>query len=158
MAVRRARIRGCLLGGAIGDALGNPVEFLSLAAIRRTYGEQGVTGPVADTEGELYQLGRLQFQRSRLSNRTGDFLRAAGLPYGPGELALDMHVPDFLGPITPTACDRSIVRAREFFARHFLAEPYRVTTCHSWLLDPQLAEYLPSDSNIVRFQNRFRLA
>ncbi|WP_406860283.1 ADP-ribosylglycohydrolase family protein [Streptomyces sp. HUAS MG47] len=50
-AVRRSRVRGCLLGGAIGDALGNPIEFLSLDGIRRTYGEQGVTGMVPDAEG-----------------------------------------------------------------------------------------------------------
>ncbi|MEE1793325.1 ADP-ribosylglycohydrolase family protein [Streptomyces sp. BE308] len=50
-AVRRARVRGCLLGGAIGDALGNPVEFLSLDGIRRAYGEHGVRGPVADGDG-----------------------------------------------------------------------------------------------------------
>ncbi|MEV6160574.1 ADP-ribosylglycohydrolase family protein [Streptomyces sp. NPDC052052] len=48
---RRARIRGCLLGGAIGDALGNPVEFLSLAGIRRAYGDHGVPGLVADDAG-----------------------------------------------------------------------------------------------------------
>jgi ADP-ribosylglycohydrolase len=36
------RIRGCLLGGAIGDALGAPVEFLSLAEIRRLHGPAGV--------------------------------------------------------------------------------------------------------------------
>jgi ADP-ribosyl-[dinitrogen reductase] hydrolase len=35
---------GCLLGGAIGDALGAPVEFLSLAGIRRQCGPSGVTG------------------------------------------------------------------------------------------------------------------
>ena len=27
--------------------------------------------------------------------------------------------------------------------------------CHSWLLDPQLGEYLRPDSNIMRFQQRF---
>lgn len=37
------RIAGCLIGGAIGDALGWPVEFLSSAAIRRSYGENGIT-------------------------------------------------------------------------------------------------------------------
>ncbi|WP_392669685.1 ADP-ribosylglycohydrolase family protein [Streptomyces sp. LN785] len=52
-AARRARVRGALLGGAIGDALGNPVEFLSLAGIRRAYGEQGVQGLVADAEGAV---------------------------------------------------------------------------------------------------------
>jgi ADP-ribosylglycohydrolase len=33
------RARGCLLGGAVGDALGGPVEFMSLAAIRRRHGD-----------------------------------------------------------------------------------------------------------------------
>ena len=32
-----------------------------------------------------------------------------------------------------------------------------VGTCTSWLLDPQLAEYLPAGSNLVRFQRRFEL-
>lgn len=33
------RFRGCLLAGAIGDALGSPIEFSSLAAIRSQYGD-----------------------------------------------------------------------------------------------------------------------
>jgi ADP-ribosyl-[dinitrogen reductase] hydrolase len=36
------RFRGCLLGGAVGDALGAPVEFLDLDEIVRAYGEQGI--------------------------------------------------------------------------------------------------------------------
>ena len=38
------RIAGCLLGGAIGDAMGAGVEFLSLVEIRQRFGEHGVTG------------------------------------------------------------------------------------------------------------------
>lgn len=38
----RSRVRGCLLGGAIGDALGAPVEFQSLEQIRAEHGEEGV--------------------------------------------------------------------------------------------------------------------
>ncbi|GAA0406557.1 ADP-ribosylglycohydrolase family protein [Streptomyces luteireticuli] len=38
----RARVRGCLLGGAIGDALGAGIEFDSLEAIRSAHGPQGV--------------------------------------------------------------------------------------------------------------------
>jgi ADP-ribosylglycohydrolase len=34
---------GCLLGGAIGDALGAPVEFMELDGIRLQYGPQGIT-------------------------------------------------------------------------------------------------------------------
>jgi ADP-ribosylglycohydrolase len=55
-AARRARIRGCLLGGAIGDALGNPVEFLSLDGIRSTHGPKGVTGPVPVGGGVVGQI------------------------------------------------------------------------------------------------------
>lgn len=37
-----SRVRGCLLGGAIGDALGGPIEFWRLERIHRTCGPEGV--------------------------------------------------------------------------------------------------------------------
>ncbi|MCF2436836.1 hypothetical protein LV779_33260 [Streptomyces thinghirensis] len=77
---------------------------------------------------------------------------------GAGRALLNLHVPDYRGPLTPAACDRSLGLAREFFRRHFPEEPYRAATCHSWLLDPRLKRYLAADSNIVRFQERFRAA
>ncbi|MEO3786314.1 ADP-ribosylglycohydrolase family protein [Actinocorallia sp. B10E7] len=49
----RARVRGCLLGGALGDALGHPVEQDSLAEIRRKHGPDGVVGPASDTDGRV---------------------------------------------------------------------------------------------------------
>lgn len=39
----RDRYRGCLLGGAVGDALGAPIEFWTLNDIRNRYGSTGVT-------------------------------------------------------------------------------------------------------------------
>ncbi len=36
------KFTGCLLGGAIGDALGEPIEFLTLAEIQTDYGKGGV--------------------------------------------------------------------------------------------------------------------
>ncbi|EPH39705.1 ADP-ribosylglycohydrolase family protein [Streptomyces aurantiacus] len=47
----RARVRGCLLGGAIGDALGYAVEFTSLDGIRAAHGPAGVRGPLPDAAG-----------------------------------------------------------------------------------------------------------
>jgi ADP-ribosylglycohydrolase len=38
--------QGCLIGGAIGDALGWPVEFHRLSEIHEKYGEQGITNLV----------------------------------------------------------------------------------------------------------------
>lgn len=43
---------GCLLGGAVGDALGAPVEFLSMEEIRRRYGDAGITGYVEFWSGQ----------------------------------------------------------------------------------------------------------
>ncbi len=42
MAINPDKMRGCLLGGAVGDALGAPVEFLSDAAILHRYGPGGI--------------------------------------------------------------------------------------------------------------------
>ena len=41
-----SRFEGCMLGLAIGDALGWPTEFLSLRAIKSRWGNEGVTGLV----------------------------------------------------------------------------------------------------------------
>jgi hypothetical protein len=100
--------------------------------------------------GGIYELGRLQFQRGHRPQAVGDDALSLG------DFALALHIPES-GPLTPERCDESFQLAREFFPRHFPDEPYRIVTCDSWLLDPQLAEYLPPGSNILRFQRRFQL-
>ncbi|MCW2973435.1 MAG: hypothetical protein JWN72_1708 [Thermoleophilia bacterium] len=42
-------ITACLLGGAVGDALGEPIEFLKTDEIRARFGPAGITGPVDPT-------------------------------------------------------------------------------------------------------------
>ncbi|WP_336209195.1 acyltransferase domain-containing protein [Nonomuraea sp. LPB2021202275-12-8] len=131
----------------------------NMAVHRRKHGTGGVDAPVWLTlhfRGLNYDLGRLQFQRARIGTRTHEAVTAAGVSCEPGDPVLSVHIPDFLGPLTPAACDAAFARAREFFPRHFPREDPRVAVCHSWLLDDQLAEYLPEDSNIIRFQRRFR--
>jgi hypothetical protein len=71
---------------------------------------------------------------------------------------LSVHIPGFCGPFPPEVCEASFDLAREFFPRHFPEETYRFAVCKSWLLDRQLADYLPETSNIVQFQRRFQLA
>lgn len=39
----KERFLGCLLGGAVGDALGAPVEFMQRAEILRRFGPEGIT-------------------------------------------------------------------------------------------------------------------
>ena len=96
--------------------------------------------------GALYALGRLQFEL-----RVWRWERV-----WPGDRVLAVHIPES-GPLDPEACDASFAAASEFFPRLFPEYASRVATCSSWLLDDQLLEYLPQDSNIVRFQRRFEL-
>src|SRR5688572_30410242 len=41
---RADRIAGCVLGAAIGDAMGHATEFLSMEKIRQKFGPNGVQG------------------------------------------------------------------------------------------------------------------
>jgi GNAT domain-containint protein/N-acyltransferase family protein len=100
--------------------------------------------------GAIYQLGRLQFNRMNV--------RAAHVAdaFSEGDPALGIHIPES-GPLTPEACDDSFAQAKSFFSGHFPETPTRLAICTSWLLDPQLADYLGPESNIMRFQRRFTL-
>ncbi|WP_407562798.1 acyltransferase domain-containing protein [Streptomyces sp. 184] len=101
--------------------------------------------------GILYRLGRLQFNLDRDPDA------------GHG---LEVHIPEG-GPLDPRACEESYARAAEFFPRRFgtflgvdaggPAGGELRLNCASWLLDPRLAEFLPAESNILRFQRRFTL-
>ncbi|MBL1079308.1 ADP-ribosylglycohydrolase family protein [Nocardia sp. 2] len=46
-------VHGCLLGGAVGDALGAPVEATSVQNIQQWYGVRGVTGDRDSYKGEI---------------------------------------------------------------------------------------------------------
>lgn len=46
------KIRGSLFGGAVGDALGYPIEFLSEQGIFSQYGAQGIQGYVIDPKSK----------------------------------------------------------------------------------------------------------
>ncbi|WP_029137295.1 acyltransferase domain-containing protein [Nakamurella lactea] len=108
--------------------------------------------------GRLYQLGRLQFERFSAGADVAASAGAAGLSVQQGDPVLFVHIPRFLGGLTPAACDASIRAARDFFAAHFPDERHPIAVCASWLLDPQLTGYLDERSNIVAFQRRFTLA
>ncbi|WP_160161630.1 acyltransferase domain-containing protein [Embleya hyalina] len=131
-----------------------------MALHRRGHGSGGLSArhwPGYHFRGELYQLGRFQFQRSTMRDRAAASATALGLDHGPEDPALELHIPDFLGPMSPATCDESLDLARAFFPRHYPGEHYAVAVCGSWLLDPQLRDYLPPESNIIRFQRRFHL-
>ncbi|MDQ2783026.1 MAG: acyltransferase, partial [Actinomycetota bacterium] len=107
--------------------------------------------------GAIHEIGRLQYERVRLGTWTGTQLAAAGLPVGPADLALSLHIPQTGTPLSPGPVDESLAAARRFFRRRFPDASLTHVVCDSWLLDPQLAGYLAADSNLVSFQRRFTL-
>lgn len=131
----------------------------SVAVNRFRHGVAGVRPPIWLTlhvTGALYQLGRLQFERAAAGTRSSAALRDAGIPLHRGDPVLAVHIPGFYGPLTPASVAHSFAWAREFFPRHFPDERYEIAVCRSWLLDAQLADYLPDESNIVSFQRLFQ--
>jgi ADP-ribosylglycohydrolase len=72
----RSRIRGCILGGAVGDALGAPVEFMGLDEIRSRFGPDGPS----DFEGGAHPAGSITDDTQRTC---GGSLSRAPLPRTP---------------------------------------------------------------------------
>ncbi|GAA0624575.1 DUF5596 domain-containing protein [Kribbella sandramycini] len=101
--------------------------------------------------GAIYALGRLHCERLVLAPGT---VVDDGGP-GSGDAVLGLHIPE--GRLTPESVDASLSAASIFFGRHFPEESYRYAVCTSWVLDPQLVEYLGAETNIIRFQQRFTL-
>lgn len=112
---------------------------------------------------EITDLGRLQFNRYTL--QVGDesplwYPEEEASERGPGfrsgDQCLGVHIPEG-SPLDPGAVQESFTRAGSYFARYYPVGERRLATCLSWLLDDQLAEYLPVESNIVQFQRCFEL-
>jgi hypothetical protein len=139
-----------------------------MAVHRRAYGSAGVDAAwwlSLCLRGEAFDFGRLQFNYFSLGY--GDetppwYGWEAAADLGDGfrrnDACIGVHIPES-GPMTPAACDESFRLAAEFFDRHFPVpqQGRRLATCWSWLLDDQLAAWLPEESNIMRFQQRFEL-
>lgn len=106
--------------------------------------------------GALFQVGRLQVERVRMTEWSAARARQAGVVAQAGDLELTVHIPAAGGPLTPAAVDDSLGWAHEVVQQAFPQERYVGVSCHSWLLDPQLAEALPG-SNVAAFAGRFVL-
>lgn len=86
------RFRGCLLGGAAGDALGAPVEFMDRAGIRECFGQRGIRsyaeayggiGRITDdTQMTLFTAeGLLRSRIEECLHGQTDYVRSTALSY-----------------------------------------------------------------------------
>ncbi|MGW6281224.1 acyltransferase domain-containing protein [Kribbella sp. NPDC055071] len=121
-----------------------------LATHRQVTGQAGLGlfdlwGPPLRFRGADVQVGRHAFTRAQFA--LGD---------GPAGYGLMVHVPP-IGPLDAAASEESMAAAQRSFAQWYPEEPVTMLSCCSWLLDPQLGEYLSPESNIMQFQRRFTL-
>ncbi|UEJ84527.1 acyltransferase domain-containing protein [Brachybacterium halotolerans subsp. kimchii] len=127
--------------GGLGDLMTGHYKVTG----QRGVGVFPLWGPPQSFCGVDIQLGRLSFTRAQMA--FGD---------GPVGWALQIHVPP-IGPLRATEANDSLDRATSFFATHFPEEPVAALVCVSWMMDPQLREYLPEASNTLEFQRRFNV-
>lgn len=73
-----------------------------------------------------------------------------------GDDVLSVHIPAD-GRMTPDLIDEAFALADKFFADHYADVDFKAYVCSSWLLNTDIKEFLNSESNIVRFQKRFRI-
>src|SRR5229473_3337008 len=121
----RGRFHGCLLGGAAGDALGAPVEFLDLDEIAMAYGEGGIRdfapaygklGSITDdTQMTLFTAeGMLSAHlASALRGQEPDFFRAATVSYARWLMTQEIS----LRALSATANSGWLLQQRKLFSR-----------------------------------------
>ncbi|TMG50253.1 MAG: hypothetical protein E6H89_11275 [Chloroflexi bacterium] len=118
------------------------VYLAALADVRRFHLQRGIPDDIS--WATLSDLGR-NLKRDRLLLGDGG-LRTSGW--------LTLHFRGSIYQLGRLQFNRVNIRAAHVADAFREGEP---TLCTSWLLDPQLAEYLAPDSNIVRFGRRFTL-
>jgi len=98
----------------------------------------------------LFKLGRLQFAFGKSHHDIPE----KGIKKG--DNVMEVHIPR-TGPLSPRECEESFELAKEFFTKYYPEYEYKYFTCHSWLMDENLKELLPENSNILKFRNMFEV-
>ena len=72
----------------------------------------------------------------------------------PGDCAISIHIPKGTD-ISDEAVSKAVANAKNFVRKHYPELSPVCIVCHSWLLDPTLANILGQESKIVKFGCRF---
>ena len=100
---------------------------------------------------KIFGFGRLQYQMRTFDTE----FTLDGVELKPDTLALFVHIPRSLEPLTPEAAHASYAMAKEFFKDSYFKGAPCVICCSSWLLFPAHEYILKPESNIRRFMSDF---
>lgn len=102
-----------------------------------------------------FGLGRFQFETIKLDCKDG-FTSSSGFRIENGAAVLNIHIPSSGIPLTDEVRFDSYRRASEFY-RNVFGDGPTVFHCSSWLLYEKQREFLPAESNILKFLGDFEL-
>lgn len=71
--------------------------------------------------------------------------------FGKGSAFLDLHIPAG-GNMSLDVCKDSLTRAADFFSKKFPDLKPAAVICNSWICSPNLSEFMPESSNLIKFQ------
>lgn len=95
---------------------------------------------VRQIRGKLFRIGELEYE----------------LKEKEGKRSIDMHIPSDT-KMKRELLEQSVLAAKEFLKEYFPDWAELPMTCESWLLAPALRQMLPETSNILAFQQAFRI-
>lgn len=101
---------------------------------------------------EIFGLGRFEYELWEHDEE--DYIAPCGKALRHGDPEINFHIPSSGVPITDEARLDSYKRAYEFY-KDKLVGGVAFFRCNSWLLYPGHREFLPENSNILRFMDDF---
>lgn len=72
-----------------------------------------------------------------------------------GDDVISVHIPKN-GKMSPEPVAEAFAIADKFFPAYYPEIRFKAYVCSSWLLNTDMREFLSPESNIIKFQNRFR--
>ena len=73
-----------------------------------------------------------------------------------GDKVISVHIPSG-ADISEKTCLENYEKALKFFEKYYPECKIKAFMCHSWLMDPELATFLPETSNILSFQKFYNV-
>lgn len=99
-----------------------------------------------------FALGRLQFELIDMPN---DFSKN-GIQVAKGSKVINMHIPRSGEPLSKELYEDAFAKAKSFYAWQFPQGPVPFV-CHSWLLYPDTASFVPTHLNVYKFLSEFEI-
>lgn len=150
------RVQGCLLGGAIGDALGAPVEFMSISRILGEFGPRGIEElapaygkPAAitdDTQMTLFTAEGLL--RSETRRRTKGTTHTPSIIHH--ALMRWLHTQGDFGPLSTASYDGWLIEQRELHARRAPGNTCLSALCASRVLGDDAVNHSKGCGAVMR--------